>query len=124
MLNSEILMSNFKSKYGLEQSFDELQASVAGRASKIRVSEELLAEGSSKSPQAQQYLTGLLHIFDKVMENKIAPDQNGSTYSISSLDIIQFIRDYEEIMAAKHAEAVCYRIDPTTLQIPMYPVYH
>ena len=105
MPNSEILMSNFKSKYGLEQSFDELQASVAGRASKIRVSEELLAEGSSKSPQAQQYLTGLLHIFDKVMENKIAPDQNGSTYSISSLDIIQFIRDYEEIMAAKHAEA-------------------
>ena len=105
MLNSEILMSNFENYYGLEQSFDELQASVAGRAAKIRVSEELLAEGSSKSPQAQQYLTGLLHIFDKVMENKIAPDQNGSTYSISSLDIIQFIRDYEGIMAAKHAEA-------------------
>ena len=105
MPNSEILMSNFKSKYGLQQSFDEIQASVAGRASKIRVSDELLAEGSSKSPRAQQYLTGLLHIFDKVMENKIAPNQNGSTYSISSLDIIQFIRDYEEIMAAKHAEA-------------------
>lgn len=105
MPNSEILMSNFVTYYGLEQSFDELQASVAGRAAKIRVSEELLAEGSSKSPQAQQYLTGLLHIFDKVMENKIAPDQNGSTYSISSLDIIQFIRDYEGIMAAKHAEA-------------------
>lgn len=105
MPNSEILMSNFENYYGLEQSFDELQASVAGRASKIRVSEELLAEGSSKSPQAQQYLTGLLHIFDKVMENKIAPDPSGSTYSISSLDIIQFIRDYEGIMAAKHAEA-------------------
>ena len=105
MPNSEILMSNFKSKYGLQQSFDEIQASVAGRASKIRVSDELLAEGSSKSPQAQQYLTGLLHIFDKVMENKIAPNASGSTYSISSVDIIQFIRDYEEIMAAKHAEA-------------------
>ena len=39
------------------------------------------------------------------MENKIAPNASGSTYSISSLDIIQFIRDYEEIMAAKHAEA-------------------
>lgn len=105
MPNSEILMSNFENYYGLEQTFDELQASVSGRASKIRVSEELLAEGSSKSPQAQQYLTGLLHIFDKVLENKIAPNASGSTYSISSLDIIQFIRDYEEIMAAKHAEA-------------------
>ena len=105
MPNSEILMSNFENYYGLKQTFDELQASVADRASKIRVSEELLAEGSSKSPQAQQYLTGLLHIFDKVMENKIAPDASGSTYSISSLDIIQFIRDYEGIMAAKHAEA-------------------
>ena len=94
MPSSEILMSNFENEYGLKQSFDELQASVAGRAAKIRVSEELLAEGSSKSPQAQQYLTGLLHIFDKVMENKIAPNPSGSTYSISSLDIIQFIRDY------------------------------
>ena len=105
MPNSEILMSNFKSKYGLEQSFDELQASVSGRASKIRVSEELLAEGSSKSPQAQQYLTGLLHIFEKITEKKIAPEQKGSTYSFSSFDIIHFLRDYEEIMAAKHAEA-------------------
>ena len=104
MPTSEILMSDFKNKYGLEQSFDELQASVSGRAAKIRVSEELLAEGSSKSPQAQQYLTGLLHIFEKVVEKKIAPTQNGSEYTISLPDIIRFIRDYEGIMAAKHAE--------------------
>lgn len=105
MPSLEQLKTNFQKRYGLDMSFDEMLLKGKQVKDKFKGLDEFLNKASEKSPAKKEYLAGLFYMLRSATENQIKPASKKSNYNLNDFNAIQFIRDYEEIMATKHAEA-------------------
>ena len=101
----EQLKTNFQKKYGLDMPFDEMLLKSKQIKDKFKGLDEFLNKASEKNPAKKEYLAGLFYMLRGATENQIKPASKKSAYDLNNFNAIQFIRDYEEIMATKHAEA-------------------
>jgi hypothetical protein len=99
------LKTNFQKRYGLDMPFDEMLLKGKQVKDKFKGLDEFLNKASEKNPAKKEYLAGLFYMLRGATENQIKPASKKSAYNLNDFNAIQFIRDYEEIMAAKHAEA-------------------
>ncbi len=99
------LKTNFQKRYGLDMPFDEMLLKGKQVKDKFKGLDEFLNKASEKNPAKREYLAGLFYMLRSATENQIKPASKKSAYDLNDFNAIQFIRDYEEIMAAKHAEA-------------------
>lgn len=105
MPSLEQLKTNFQKRYGLDMPFDEMLLKGKQAKDKFKGLDEFLNKASEKNPAKKEYLAGLFYMLRSATENQIKPASKKSAYDLNDFNAIQFIRDYEEIMAAKHAEA-------------------
>lgn len=60
-----------------------------------------------KTPERKEYLRDITHMFHFHVDVKTMPKYNFERdygFSLKNVDFVQFMRDYEEVMAAKHRE--------------------
>ena len=101
----EQLKTNFQRRYGLDMPFDEMLLNGKQVKDKFKGLDEFLNKASEKNPAKKEYLAGLFYMLRGATENQIKPASKKSAYDLNNFNAIQFIRDYEEIMATKHTEA-------------------
>ena len=105
MPSLEQLKTNFQKRYGLDMPFDEMLIKGKQIKDKFKGLDEFLNKASEKNPAKKEYLAGLFYMLRSATENQIKPASKKSNYNLNDFNAIQFIRDYEEIMATKHTEA-------------------
>ena len=95
--NLNDVIENFQSKYGVVVNFEEMQRS----ANSLMALETGFLRKNVENPEGRRYNGGFIHLLNQCIENKtsIGADKD---YDLSKLDVVQFLREYEEIMALRH----------------------
>ena len=97
--NSERLMEKFQRKYNLPVTIEEVET----MQTKFRYLDNFLFEKQDKNPEGKKYLNGLMYLLNRHIERTIYPT-GGKDYFLNKIDFIEFIRDYETVMQARHEE--------------------
>lgn len=106
MAGSTELMERFQRKYGLTRSFDELAAESDSIAKKFKYLNNFLQTNQRGSEAQKKYISNLFYMLNSVIESRLNPSPNeAKQYDLDSLDVHQFIKDYEGIMDAKYEES-------------------
>ena len=90
----------FESKYGITLSLETIENTM----NKIKQLDNFLFEKQDTNPGRTRYYRGLMNLLYNHIENKTKM-QEGKSYDLLDLNIIEFIRDYEDVMKQKHAES-------------------
>lgn len=89
----------FQNTYGVTVDFAEVDKIVG----KTKYLNDFLFETKDKNPNRTKYMAGLIYLLKQHIENKTAMAEN-TTYDLSNLNLIDFVRAYEDIMQQKHVE--------------------
>ena len=106
MAGSTELMERFQRQYGLTRSFDELAAESDSIAKKFKYLNNFLQTNQRGSEAQKKYISNLFYMLNSVIESRLKPEPDeNKKYDLDRLDVHQFIKDYEGIMAAKYDES-------------------
>ena len=113
MAESEYLKERFLSNYGLtDKTFDEMAVESDTIAKKFKYLDNFLFTNQKGSEAQRKYISNLFYMLNVVIERKLAADPSGKTYDLDTLNVHQFIKDYEGIMAAVYDESGAERQRP------------
>jgi hypothetical protein len=98
MPTSKELIEKFEAEYGLPGAFEAVEK----RADQFKYLDDFLFERQGNANQ--KYVSGIVNMLNIYAESKIKPTAAGTGYSMKEMNTIQFMRDYDEIMQAKHEE--------------------
>ena len=89
----------FQKKYDVTVSFENVERMML----KFKHLNNFLFEKKDEHPNRTRYNAGLIYLLTQHIENKVRMAQ-GASYDLSKLNLVDFIRDYEDVMQAKHIE--------------------
>ena len=89
----------FQAKYGVTVSFADVDRIML----KFNHLNNFLFEKKDEHPNRTRYNAGLIYLLTQHIENNTKMVQ-GASYDLSKLNLIDFIREYEDMMQQKHVE--------------------
>ena len=93
-------MSQFRAKYNITETFEEMDLSTR----KFKYLDNFLFEKDSKNSLKKEFAKGLLFMLDGYIDGLLMPGVNGKAYNTDAFDIKEFIREFEDAMVTKHQE--------------------
>lgn len=96
-------MTKFQDKYGFEKTFEELDTAGRATAAPFKHLDSFLNTSTGISYESMQYLRGLMYMLNKYVDDKLAPEMDSKkNYSLGNLDVMEFVKEYENIAQMKH----------------------
>ena len=93
----------FQRKYGFEKTFTEMDVAGRATASPFKYVDSFLPTSDGMSYENREYLYSLTYMLNKYVDDRIRPIMDTQReYSIDQLDIVQFVKDYEELNQLRH----------------------
>ena len=90
----------FEQKYGVEVSFEKMETMF----NKLRYLDSFLFSKTRSDSPSAKYRRGLMYLLHSHIEKKTKMEQ-GSEYDLTRLNIVDFVREYEDMVAQRHAES-------------------
>lgn len=92
-------MSDFHTKYHVTVNFNAMERF----SGKFKYLDNFLFEKKEAHPERKQFMSGLLYLLHAHIQHEIKMTR-GASYDLSKLNFVDFLVDYEDMMAQKHVE--------------------